>query len=308
MPRCLLLSSLCGLLVLLPNGPVQGQPQVATPMKPLYLHWFRPAATGLPKETTAERILSTPVVLGQDMDITVGDGSCSLKGRIDVHGGGYHADLAGHYLTSTGYFDGACELGKRIDPSGYGFGSMIWLTYFVLSTEPTCEPLVEQDGPAAPGVKGAHSSAAQVAGDPAGKVDLQPLHDKVRALVKKYYPEASTSLDGTTIQFEYKTRKFMIHTPLMTGEWQDAHEAIGPQPGGVVGSIELCAGQYRGQVMLPQTFDDRYFLALELAPYSKQLNCHLRVSLKHPRNEAGEFLKEMWELLDHFDQHVAVRQ
>jgi hypothetical protein len=134
--------------------------------------------------------------------------------------------------------------------------------------------------------------AAPAAADHAPKPDLKPLFEKVRQLVEKHYPKAEMTLKDQTIHFEFNTRKFMIHEPLLTGEWQDAREEAGPQKSGIYGDIELRAGKYAGMAVTPQSFDKRYFTLLLMAPYSKKLNYHLYVHLKYPRDVPQEFLKE----------------
>jgi len=52
----------------------------------------------------------------------------------------------------------------------------------------------------------------------------------------------------------------MVHEQLRTGEWQDAHETIGPQRGGVVGTMDWRSGKYLGAAAVPQAFDERYFI------------------------------------------------
>jgi len=141
------------------------------------------------------------------------------------------------------------------------------------------------------------------AGDPPGP-DLKPLLEEVGKVVHRHYPKAEVGLNGETIHFEFNTRKFMIHSALLTGEWQDAHEEVGPQKGGIHGSLELRSGPYGGMAVVPQSFDERYFTLLLLAPYSKALDHHLYVHLKYPRDVPKEFLKEFDALVEGFDKHV----
>jgi hypothetical protein len=82
------------------------------------------------------------------------------------------------------------------------------------------------------------------------KPDLKPLVEDVRKLVEKYYPKVKVTLKDQTIHFEFNTRKFMIHEPLLTGEWQDAHEEAGPQKSGIYGDIELCVWDGTGAWLL----------------------------------------------------------
>src|SRR5262245_15575046 len=110
--------------------------------------------------------------------------------------------------------------------------------------------------------------SGRAAADDASKPDLKPLLREVRTLVEKHYPKAEVTMKDRTIHFEFNTRKYMIHEPLLTGEWQDAHEELGPQKSGIYGDIELGTGVYGGQAVVPQSFDKRYFTLLLMAPYS----------------------------------------
>jgi hypothetical protein len=122
----------------------------------------------------------------------------------------------------------------------------------------------------------------------ASKPDLKPFVEEVRKLVEKHYPKAKVTLKDQTIHFEFNTRTFMIHEPLLRGEWQDAREEPGPQKSGIYGDIELRAGEYGGMAIVPQSFDKRYFTLLLMAPYSKKLDHHLYIHLKYPRNPHGK--------------------
>ena len=75
-------------------------------------------------------------------------------------------------------------------------------------------------------------AARRTSADDAPKPDLKPLLKEVRKVVEKHYPKATVTLKDQTIHFEFNTRKFMIHEPTLTGEWQDAREEMGPQKGG----------------------------------------------------------------------------
>jgi hypothetical protein len=154
-------------------------------------------------------------------------------------------------------------------------------------------------------VAGGFLSMPQGRADEEDKPDLKPLVAKIRELLEKHYPKAEVTLDGDTIRFEFNLRKFMIHEPLLTGEWQDAHEELGPQKGGIFCNIELREGQYGGMAAVPQSFDKRYFVLFMTASYSKKLDHHLMIHLKYPRDAKKEFVKDFSRLMDEFDKHVA---
>ena len=73
---------------------------------------------------------------------------------------------------------------------------------------------------------------------------LAPFYNDLGSLVRNYYPEASLTNGDHSIHFEYRARDFMIHEPLMTGDWQDARTERGPNTKGVVCDITLLSGKY----------------------------------------------------------------
>ena len=133
---------------------------------------------------------------------------------------------------------------------------------------------------------------------------LERLFAATRALVLKYYPDAQTGRTKHTIHFEVRTRRFMIHEPLRTGEWQDAREIVGPQRGGVVGNMELRAGKYPGAAMVPQDFDKRYFTLKVMAPYSEARDAHLYTHLLYPGDANPLFLSEFTDLVTRFTEYL----
>jgi len=143
------------------------------------------------------------------------------------------------------------------------------------------------------------------AGDPP-KPDLKPLLAEVKKLVAKYYPKAKVSLKDQTIHFEFNTREFQIHDPGLIGEWQDAHEEIGPQKGGIYGIIAIHPARYMEMAAMPRLIDKRYYISWETAPYSKKIDHHLRIWVNYPRNVPKGFLKEFEGLVDGFGKHVPV--
>jgi hypothetical protein len=102
------------------------------------------------------------------------------------------------------------------------------------------------------GLGGLLAVARRTTADDAPEPDLKPLFEEVRKLVEKHYRKAEITLKDQTIHFEFNTRKFMVHEPLLTGEWQVAHEEPGPQKGGIYGAIKLRAGQYGGMAVAPK--------------------------------------------------------
>ena len=148
------------------------------------------------------------------------------------------------------------------------------------------------------------TASAAIDGSPKAddRPDLGPFLAEVRRLVERHYPKATVRRDGSVIHFEFNTRKFLIHEPLLTGEWQDAHEEVGPQKGGIYADLSLNPGKYQGMADVPQSFDKRYFTLRVMAPYSGRLDRHLSVHLKYPRDVPPGFLPEFQRLVNEFDE------
>jgi hypothetical protein len=136
------------------------------------------------------------------------------------------------------------------------------------------------------------------------KGDFKPFFDAVKKLVERHYPKADVTVEDAGIRFTFNARKFMIHEARKDGEWQDATEEVGPQKGGICGEIEVEPGAYDGQAFLPQDVDKHYYTEWLAAPYSKRLDRHLLVHLKHPSNAPKDFLKDFTELVEGFEKRV----
>jgi hypothetical protein len=133
---------------------------------------------------------------------------------------------------------------------------------------------------------------------------LERLYAVTAALVSKYYPDAKMELTRQRIHFEARTRRFMVHEQLKTGEWQDAHETVGPQRGGVVGNMDLRSGKFPGAAAVPQSFDKRYFTLLVMAPYSEARDAHLYTHLLYPADVSKVFLSEFTDLVTRFAEYL----
>src|SRR4051794_11589500 len=93
--RQLLAGAGTGILLGLTRQPASAQPEPGgsrPASKPLYLHWCKPTYFK-DKTEPPSRILSTRVIPGEDISITLGGGSPSLQGRIELRDGKYQAKL-----------------------------------------------------------------------------------------------------------------------------------------------------------------------------------------------------------------------
>jgi hypothetical protein len=126
---------------------------------------------------------------------------------------------------------------------------------------------------------------------------LPKLRWRLRRVLETYYREAFARVDGDVLVIEHKTRAFLIHHPLKTGEWQEARETRGPDRGGILARIELRSGRYDGAAVLPQTFDDRYFKTLVMAEAAPDGSSYLYVHLSYPDDANPAFLAEFQDLV-----------
>jgi len=142
---------------------------------------------------------------------------------------------------------------------------------------------------------------------------LVPLFGKVDSLVREYYPEASLTNLENTIHFEYRARDFMVHEPLMDGNWQNAQQVRGPNRNGIVCDITLYPGKYENTQWVwirdPSghrywIYDKRYYRELLFIPYSSTQNCHLYVLLRVPANASERFIEKFDDLISNFGDNL----
>lgn len=133
-----------------------------------------------------------------------------------------------------------------------------------------------------------------------GDKEFTELCQRAKVLIQRYYPEADFSLKDRVFIGKYKTRTFMIHFPLKTGEWQEARATEGPDRHGIQCSIASAQGKYMGAAVVPQTFNCRYYQSLMLAPYNKSFDSHLIAHLDYPDGISNEFLREFQSLVESY--------
>jgi len=135
--------------------------------------------------------------------------------------------------------------------------------------------------------------------------DLRDFGAALYERVKQDYPDAKAEITSSKFDIEYKTRKFMIHLPLMTGEWQEAVEMTGPDRHGVMIHIELHELPYDGQAVAPQSFDRHYFTSYLLVPESKQYYSYLHATISYPEADTKpEFIAAYRELVNGFEKFL----
>jgi hypothetical protein len=130
--------------------------------------------------------------------------------------------------------------------------------------------------------------------------EVEDIYDRVQKLIVEYYPKASIERKNNIFSAKYDTRIFMIHHPLKTGEWQEAREQEGPNPKGIQCVITSDAGAWQGAAEVPQTFNNRYFQTLLMAPYNKRLKKHLTVHLDYPDRMPLQFSTSFQKLVASF--------
>ncbi|HKX27088.1 MAG TPA: hypothetical protein VJ302_05280 [Blastocatellia bacterium] len=133
---------------------------------------------------------------------------------------------------------------------------------------------------------------------------LTRLYSELQTLFRHYYPNATSRLQNGEIHFEHNTRIYMIHHRTRRGEWTDASEEQGPKRGGILCDISLQKGEYQGPLVYPQTFDERYFKVLRMAPYLPKHDVRLEVRLSYPEDVNEDFLEKFTKLIDDFPKYI----
>jgi hypothetical protein len=141
---------------------------------------------------------------------------------------------------------------------------------------------------------------------PTRRYDVEQLHHQIRQVVQRHFPKATSHRLNGKIHFEHDTRVFLIHEQLKTGEWQDPWEVRGPRRDGVLGDIEVAAGEYVGAAMTPQDINNIYFIHRVMTPYSKRLDAHVRVDVRYTKWVPAGFLDQLSAVVNDFDKFVEV--
>jgi hypothetical protein len=141
--------------------------------------------------------------------------------------------------------------------------------------------------------------------------NAERLYAEFSQLFRKYYPDVVSQRSESGVSFEFRTRMFMVHQPLKTGEWQEARAEKGPIAGGILCRILLYRGPYVGAAMLPQTFDVWYFKTTVIAPYSAAHGVHLYVAISYPtptrafpKPVDAEFERAFFATCDRFERYL----
>lgn len=109
------------------------------------------------------------------------------------------------------------------------------------------------------------------------------IYKNISAAVKQYFPGAVVTLKGNSMHIEKRVRKQFEH---YTRKLE-----LAPDPGGILGDVELVPGEYKGadKIQLPSETFQGFRTTLTLAPYSKQLNTHMYVKIICPVDTPNDF-------------------
>ena len=143
------------------------------------------------------------------------------------------------------------------------------------------------------------------------QITINKFCDSVQHVVQHYYPNAMFTRTDTTLCFEFNTRDFYIHNVTKTGVWQDAIKERGPNKGGIYGEISLRVGdlppnaaeRILGKSGWP-TFERYYFVEGVIEEVSKVRRCYLVFVLRFPGDLSEQFLNELRNLSNHFEEFI----
>lgn len=133
---------------------------------------------------------------------------------------------------------------------------------------------------------------------------FQAFSQQLGGVIAKYYPDVQVerpSEKDPFMRWSFKNRKFMVHLPTLTGQWQEAIEMVGPDRKGILCTAHVHEGPYMGMAVVPQTFDRQYFHVLMMAPNRKDVNAHVIVRLYYPKDVDKAFISEIAEVVQKFD-------
>jgi hypothetical protein len=172
-----------------------------------------------------------------------------------------------------------------------------------------------------------HSEPAETANDrqvvqgeqerPNSYTALNGVYAELQPLFKEYFPTAqclNRGRDGLRFEYNVTTYEFPYTGP--QGKKHEATTQRGPKAGGILCSVSLEKGPYRGQLGLiprgdhqyePMTLDKHEFKQLLMAPYSAKDDLHLWVSIAYPSGTSPEFLKRFVTVIEAFENEPDTR-
>lgn len=135
---------------------------------------------------------------------------------------------------------------------------------------------------------------------------------KLEALFKKHYPKATFENQGVNgIHFEHEVTTFDFPYTGPKGAKCEAEKQRGPKKGGILCSVYLHSGPYRGQLALSpaakgkvaQYLKDRNeYKQLLMAPYSQRSDVHMWVALSFPPDVDEAFLEDFRQIMTDFER------
>lgn len=90
------------------------------------------------------KTLTAKITLGEDFDVRVDDGNEYISGRAEARNGKIHLRMKSHFYNDTYGDDEFVELEKKYlaGHDGIGMSGIIFISYFVLSTNADCKPFL----------------------------------------------------------------------------------------------------------------------------------------------------------------------
>ena len=112
---------------------------------------------------------------------------------------------------------------------------------------------------------------------------LQALKLEIEKIAKESMPGAKAQFVNDTLVAEYKTRPYMVHTHLKTGEFAEtSHEQTGPSAEGIMLRLYVGHGkEYLGERVIRQDFHETYWMEYLDARAIKDKNEHVWMELAY---------------------------
>lgn len=139
----------------------------------------------------------------------------------------------------------------------------------------------------------ATSGASPTITDPTAH--LTAIFKEIKELVKEKYPKAKITTTANSMHFDEKCKS--------EESFYSGHIALAPQTGGILCDISVKDGPYEGKdkERLPSEVEDGFHCDLVMAPYSKQENKHLLVSLAFPPDLSTDFKTRFETLINSYN-------
>lgn len=124
------------------------------------------------------------------------------------------------------------------------------------------------------------------------------LADRIKKVVRQYYPDAQIAQDNGNFTASHGTMMFTVHRVMRDGEiLEKTHQEVGPNHRGFILSLSVQDGKYEGAAVVPQTLRRPYWQTYIDRPSTEDGQGHHVINFSYGSRLNEEFKKAIFEVL-----------